>query len=72
MCPCSLFKARPWAPTGFAVRLAPGEQSPYQALILERVAGAESETLSGPGHFCMTEAPDAINARIKEFIETRI
>jgi pimeloyl-ACP methyl ester carboxylesterase len=52
--------------------LAPGEQSPYQALILERVAGAESETLSGPGHFCMTEAPDAINARIKEFIETRI
>jgi pimeloyl-ACP methyl ester carboxylesterase len=48
-----------------------GESSPFQDLILENIAGAESETVPGPGHFCMTEAPAAINARIERFIATR-
>ena len=30
--------------------------------LLDRLLGAESETIAGPGHFCMEEAPDAINA----------
>ena len=51
--------------------LVEGEQGPYQDLILENIAGAESETVSGPGHFCMTEAPAAINARIEQFIAAR-
>lgn len=48
--------------------LEKGETGPFQALILEHIAGAESVTVPGPGHFCMTEAPAAINAHIEQFI----
>ncbi len=51
--------------------LAEGEVGPFQELILDRIAGSESETIAGPGHFCMTEAPAAINARIERFIAAR-
>lgn len=53
-------------------RLAEGEVGPFQELVLDRVAGAESETISGPGHFSMTEAPAAINASIERFIAARL
>lgn len=52
--------------------LAEGEVGPFQELILDKVAGAESETMSGPGHFCMTETPAATNARIAQFIAERL
>lgn len=52
--------------------LTEGEVGPFQDLILKSVAGAESETVAGPGHFCMTEAPAAINARIARFIAERL
>jgi len=52
--------------------LLEGEVGPFQALILDKVAGSESETVSGPGHFCMTEAPAAINARMEQFIAARL
>ncbi len=48
-----------------------GESGPFQDLILENIAGADSVTVSGPGHFCMTEAPAAINAHIEQFIAAR-
>lgn len=51
--------------------LEAGETGPFQSLILDRVPGAESETIAGPGHFCMTEAPDAINGRIERFVAER-
>lgn len=51
--------------------LADGESSPFQDLVLERIAGAESETIAGLGHFCMTEAPGPINARIDRFLAER-
>ena len=51
--------------------LAEGEEGPFQELILKSVAGAESQTISGPGHFSMTAAPDATNARIARFIAER-
>jgi len=47
------------------------EVGPFQELILNHIPGSESETISGPGHFCMTEAPAAINARIQQFIAAR-
>jgi pimeloyl-ACP methyl ester carboxylesterase len=50
--------------------LAAGETGPYQRLLLDRVAGARSESLPGLGHFCMMEAPDAVNDRIERFIAT--
>lgn len=48
--------------------LADGEVSPYQQLILDRVKGAQSESLPGIGHFCMMEAPGPVNAYIEAFI----
>lgn len=51
--------------------LEDGEVGPFQELILNHIPGSESETISGPGHFCMTEAPAAINARIEQFIAAR-
>jgi pimeloyl-ACP methyl ester carboxylesterase len=51
--------------------LEAGETGPYQSLILDRLVGAESETIAGPGHFCMKEAPDAINGRIERFLAER-
>jgi pimeloyl-ACP methyl ester carboxylesterase len=52
-------------------RLEGGEAGPFQELVLSHVAGSEGETVSGPGHFCMTEAPVAINERIERFIAAR-
>ena len=52
--------------------LAEGEVGPFQELILRHVPGAESVTLPGPGHFCMTEAPDPVNRRIERFIAGRL
>lgn len=51
--------------------LQKGESSPFQDLISAHVPNAESKTISGPGHFCMTEAPAAINAEIERFIAAR-
>ena len=48
--------------------LRDGETGPYQRLLLDRVAGAKSESLPQCGHFCMIEAPDVVNARIGRFI----
>jgi pimeloyl-ACP methyl ester carboxylesterase len=48
--------------------LAAGETGPYQRLLRDRVAGVKSMTLPGFGHFCMIEAPDAVNDRIGRFI----
>ncbi|NKB57715.1 MAG: alpha/beta fold hydrolase [Alphaproteobacteria bacterium] len=48
-----------------------GESGPFQDLILAHIVDAESKTISGPGHFCMTEAPAAINAEIERFIAAR-
>ena len=52
--------------------MSEGEVGPFQELILNSVAVAESETIPGPGHFCMTEAPAAINARMAQFIAARL
>ena len=48
--------------------LAAGETSPYQQMLLDRVAGVQSETLPGCGHFCMMEAPGVVNDHIERFI----
>jgi len=50
--------------------LAVGEVSPYQQMLLDRVPGTQSESMPGLGHFCMMEAPDAVNDRIERFIAT--
>jgi pimeloyl-ACP methyl ester carboxylesterase len=48
--------------------LAAGQTSPYQQLLLDRIAGVQSESLPGCGHFCMMEVPGAVNGRIERFI----
>jgi pimeloyl-ACP methyl ester carboxylesterase len=53
-------------------RLTEGEFGPFQKLALKSVAGAESETIAGAGHFSMMEASAAINARIARFIAERL
>ena len=53
-------------------RLTEGEFGTFQKLVLKSVAGAESETIAGAGHFSMMEAPAAINARIARFIAERL
>lgn len=52
--------------------LANDEVGPFQELVLEKIAGSESKTIAGPGHFSMTEAPAAINASIERFIAARL
>lgn len=52
--------------------LKPGEMSPYQRMIVERIAGSETTSFPGVGHFTMIEAADAVNARIGQFLEERV
>ena len=52
--------------------LKPGEMSPYQKMIVERINGAESESFPGLGHFTMIEAAGDVNARIARFVEERV
>jgi len=52
--------------------LKPGEMSPYQKMIVDRIDGAESESFPGLGHFTMIEAADDVNARIARFVEERV
>ena len=52
--------------------LRPGEMSPYQKMIVERIDGAESESFPGLGHFTMIEAAGDVNARIAQFVEERV
>jgi pimeloyl-ACP methyl ester carboxylesterase len=51
--------------------LLPGELSPYQRLLMDRVPGTTCESVTA-GHFCMLEAPDAVNDSIAGFIADRI
>ena len=52
--------------------LKPGEMSPYQKMIVERINGAESESFPGLGHFTMIEAAGDVNARVARFVEERV
>jgi pimeloyl-ACP methyl ester carboxylesterase len=54
------------------VMLGPGQNSPYQDLVAERVADATSETIAGVGHFSMIEAADVVNRAIEQFIAARV
>ena len=54
------FKRRP---------LRPGELAPYQQMAMERIAGAETESYPGVGHFTMIEASLAVNDRVQRFVE---
>jgi pimeloyl-ACP methyl ester carboxylesterase len=53
-------------------RLAAGETSPYQDLVVARIGNIESETIAGAGHFTMVEAADVVNDRIERFIASKI
>jgi pimeloyl-ACP methyl ester carboxylesterase len=55
---------------GFQRRpLRPGELAPYQQMAMERIAGAETESYPGVGHFTMIEASLAVNDRVQRFVE---
>lgn len=49
------------------LQLAPGETSPYQDLVTERLSRVQSVSIPA-GHFTMIEEPDATNAEIERFI----
>lgn len=51
--------------------MAAGETSPYQALLLERLADCRSVTIPA-GHFSMLEVPGVVNAEIERFIVSLI
>ncbi len=58
---------------GFERRpLRPGELAPYQQMAMERIAGAETESYPGVGHFTMIEASMAVNDRVQSFVEQSI
>lgn len=48
------------------------EKLPLQQLVEASVAVSDTLNLVGPGHFNMIEAPDAVNARIDQFLAQRI
>ena len=47
-----------------------GEVAPYQQMILDRVAGAETMSFPGLGHFLMIEAAELVNAQISSFVKS--
>ncbi len=49
--------------------LKPGEQSPYQELMMARIAGCETDSYPGVGHFTMIEAAGPVNERIRRFAQ---
>ena len=54
------------------VMLDSGQTSPYQDLVMERVADVTSETIAGVGHFSMIEVADVVNRAIEQFIAARV
>ena len=52
-------------------QLVPGEASPYQRLVLERVSDATNDVVPA-GHFSMIEAPERVNASIERFLTGKV
>jgi pimeloyl-ACP methyl ester carboxylesterase len=52
-------------------QLEPGEISPYQRLVLERLPEATSAVIPA-GHFSMIEVPDRVNASIARFLTDKV
>lgn len=49
--------------------LVAGEMSPFQELMMQRIAQCETESYPGLGHFTMIEAAAGVNERIERFLD---
>ena len=55
-------------PQRVRVPLAPGASTPWLELVRRSVPTAQSEIVSGAGHFAMLEKPHAVNQHLEQFV----